>query len=133
VFKELRGCVLGFQLLFILAYHEGFGLGEEVTGEHLLVLVVVNWVVGFSGENEVGGNEFGALVQELVEGVLGVGGGFTKENGSGGVFYGFVVAGHAFAVGFHGELLEVGREAVEVLIESVSSVSNKCEWRINLR
>jgi hypothetical protein len=32
-------------------------------------------------------------------------------------------AGDCLAVGFHGELLEVGREAVEILVESVAMLS----------
>ena len=82
------------------------------------MLVVVDRVVRFSCQDEVCRDEFRALVQELVERVLGVGGGFAEENGAGGVFDEVAVAGDGFSVGFHGELLEVGGEAVEVLIES---------------
>ena len=76
-------------------------------------------VVGTDGEEEVGGDELGALVQELVEGVLGVGGGLAEEDGARGVGEHFVVAGDGLAVAFHGELLQVGGEAVEVLVESL--------------
>jgi hypothetical protein len=44
------------------------------------VLVVRDWVVRFSGEDEICGNELGALVQQLVEGVLGIGGRLAKED-----------------------------------------------------
>ena len=52
--------------------------------------------------------------------MLGVGCWLAEEDGPGGVFHHVAVAGDSLAVGFHGELLEVGREAVEVLVESVT-------------
>jgi hypothetical protein len=99
-------------------------LGEEVGGQHLLVLVVVDRVVGFGGEDEIGGDELGALVEELVEGVLSVGGGFAKKDWAGSVLDEVVCGpGDCLAVGFHGELLQVGGEAVEVLVKSVVPTS----------
>jgi hypothetical protein len=119
VLKERFRSVLGFELLLVFADHQGFGLSEEVGSEHLLVLVVGDRVVGFGGEDEVCGDELGALVQQLVEGVLGVGGGLAEEDGAGGVLdEGVAGAGNGLSVGFHGELLQVGGEAVEVLVES---------------
>jgi len=117
--QQVIGGRFGFELSLVLSDHEGFSLREEVTRQHLLVLVVVDGVVGLGGKDEVRGDEFGALVEELVEGVLGVSGGFAEEDGARGVFdEGVGAAGDGFAVGFHGELLEVGGEAVEVLVES---------------
>ena len=75
-------CALGFDLLGRLADHQRLGLCEIVAGEHFLVLVVLDRVVGFGGEDEVRGDEFGALVEELEEGMLGIGARFTKKNGS---------------------------------------------------
>lgn len=73
----------------------------------------------FSSKDEVSRDELGALVQELVERVLGVGGWLAKEDRAGGVLDELVGgAGNGFAVRFHGELLEVGRESVKVLVES---------------
>jgi len=83
-----------------------------------LVEVPTDGVVGLGGHDEVGGDKLGALVDELEEGVLGVGGGLAEENGTGGVFDVVAGAGDSFAVGLHGELLEVGREAVHVLVET---------------
>ena len=91
VWDELLGGPFGLDLVGSLADHEGFGLSEEVGGKHpdqsqclsltkearasclLLVLVVLNGIVALSGEDEVGGDEFRALMEKLVEGVLGVG------------------------------------------------------------
>ncbi len=58
-------------------------------------------------------------MQELVERVLGIGCWLTKENGPSGVFDKVVCgARNGFAIRFHGELLEVGGETVEVLVKS---------------
>ena len=40
----------------------------------LLVLVVLNGVVALGCKNEIGGDELSALMKQLVEGVLGIGG-----------------------------------------------------------
>lgn len=69
------------------------------------MLVVVDWVVGFGCEDEIGRDEFSSLVQKLVERVLGIGCRFSEENGSGGVVYHFPVAADCFSVGFHRQLL----------------------------
>ena len=70
---------------------------------------------GVGHRNEVRGDELGALVDELVEGVLAVGARLAPEDLSGLVGDGAAVAAHGLAVGLHGELLEVGGEAVQVL------------------
>lgn len=119
VLEEFLGGILSLQLSLVFADHEGFSLSEEVGCEHLLVLVVVDGVVGLGGQDEVCGDELGALVEQLVERVLGVGGGFAEEDWSCSVFDELVGAARdSFPVGFHGELLEVGGETVEVLVES---------------
>ena len=62
-------------------------------------------------------------MQELEEGVLGVGAGLAEEDGAGGVFDVVAGAGDGFAVGFHRKLLQVGGEAVHVLVEPGKCVS----------
>jgi hypothetical protein len=125
--NELIGSALGLDGFGGLSDHEGLGLCEEVGGEHALVLVAVDGVVGLDSEDEVGGNELGALVEELEEGVLRVGTGLTEEDGTGGVLDVVAAAGDGLAVGFHGELLEVGGEAVHVLIIAGGIVSSWSE------
>lgn len=83
---QLVAGALGFDLLGRLADHERFRLREVVRRKEFLMLVVFNRVVGFSGEDEVGGDQFGALVQELEEGVLAVGARLAEEDGAGRVF-----------------------------------------------
>ena len=79
-------------------------------------MVVADGVVGAAEADEVGGDEAGALVDELVEGVLAVGAGLTPDDGAGHVVDGVAVAVDALAVALHVELLEVGGEAGEVLV-----------------
>lgn len=114
--NELIGSTLSLDGFRGLANHEGLGLCEEVGGEHALVLVVVDGVVGLDSHDEVGGDELGALVKELEEGVLGVGAGLAEEDRASGVLHIVSAAGDSLAVGFHGELLKVGGEAVHVLV-----------------
>lgn len=65
---------------------------------------------------EVTGDQLGALVDQLIEGVLAVGTRLTPDDGAGLVVNRLAVAIHVLAVGLHVALLEVGREAVHVLI-----------------
>jgi len=55
--------------------------------------------------------------------VLGVGGGLTEQDGTGGVLDVLAGAGDGLAVALHGQLLQVGREAVQVLVEGSNQVS----------
>ena len=72
--------------------------------------------VGGVGEgDEVGRDEPGALVDQLVERVLAVGAGLAPEDLAGGGRHRGAVPAHALAVGLHRQLLEVRREAVQQL------------------
>ena len=97
-----------------LAVHQGFGLSKEV-GEELLVMVT-DLVVAVGRSDEVARNHLGALVDQLVEGVLAVGARFAPEDRTRLVVHALGVAVNGLAVGFHVGLLEVGGEAVQVLV-----------------
>ncbi|KAL2273297.1 hypothetical protein FJTKL_04809 [Diaporthe vaccinii] len=116
---------LSLDLLHGLADHQGLGLRKIVGGKHLLVQVVGDGVVRLGSQDEVGGNQLGALVDELEERVLGVGAGLAEEDGTGRVLGRSAVRGGGLAVGLHGELLEVGGEAVEILVETVTKAVSK--------
>jgi len=120
--QVLGHAAFGTDLIGCLAYHERLGLGEVVAGEHLLVEVIRDGVVALGGKDEIGRDQLGALVDELEEGVLGVGAWLAEEDGAGGVLGRGAVRCDGLAVGLHGELLEVGREAVEVLVEGGDKV-----------
>jgi hypothetical protein len=124
---KLVGGALCADILRGLANHESLGLGEVVGGEHLLVLVVLDRVVRLGSQDEVGGDELSALVEELVERVLCVGGGLSEEDGTGGVLDVVAATGDGLSVRLHGELLEVSREAVQVLVEGRNKVSLSTE------
>ena len=81
------------------------------------MLIVLHWVVALSCEDKVGGNQLRALVQELVERMLGVGRRLAEKNRPCGVLDVIAGSSNGFAVGLHGQLLQIGREAVHVLIE----------------
>jgi hypothetical protein len=80
--NKLFGSTLGTDLLVCLADHESLSLGEVVGGKHLLVEIVADRVVRLGGEDEVGGDQLGALVDELEEGVLSVGARLAEEDGA---------------------------------------------------
>src|SRR3546814_1267612 len=57
-----------------------------------------------------------ALVQELVEGMLAVGARLAPDDRTGRLAHRMPGQRHPLAVGFHVELLQVGREALEALV-----------------
>jgi hypothetical protein len=99
------------------------------------VQVVGDGVVRLGGQDEVGGDQLGALVDELEEGVLSIRARLAKQNRTCSFSMRFeeaasdekltrsvldrgAVRGNRLSVGLHRQLLQVGRETVEVLIES---------------
>ncbi len=75
------GDTFGFDFFGGFAEGQGFGLGEDVGHEH--VVMAAERVEGFVEADEVAGDEAGALVDELVEGVLAVGAGLAPVDGAG--------------------------------------------------
>ena len=108
-----------------LAVHQGFGLCKEV-GEELLV-VIANLVVAVGRGDEVARNHLGALVDQLVEGVLAVRTRFAPEDRTRLVVHALGIAIDGLAVGFHVGLLEVGGEAVQVLVVREHRVAGSAE------
>ena len=113
---------LALDLVARLAEHQRLGLREEVAGQHALVQVALDGIVAVDGEQKVRGDQLGALVHELEEGVLCVGAGLAEEDRARRVIDVFAIARYGFAIGFHGELLQVRGEAVHVLVEAERSV-----------
>lgn len=108
---ELLRSVFSLKLLGCLSDHESLSLSQEVGSQHDLVLVVADGIVGLGGKDEVRGDELGALMKELVEGVLGVGGRLAEEDRTGGVLHHGAGTSNGLTVGLHGELLKVCGEA----------------------
>lgn len=115
--------ILSLDLLGGLSDHQSFGLSEEVGSKHALVLTTLNRVVRLDGKKEVGRDELCALVKKLEETVLGVGGGFTEQDRTGGVLDIVTRASDGLSVALHRQLLEVGGESVEVLVKWRDQVS----------
>src|SRR5512146_1642465 len=80
-------------------------------------MMFANGIMRLDRRQEVRGHKFGSLMDQLIEGVLSIGSWFAPDDRSGGVVGNPVAAAiHALAVALHLALLEVGREAVHILI-----------------
>lgn len=99
--QVIRG-TFSLDLVHSLADHQGFGLREIVGGKHLLVQVVGDGIVRLGSQDEVGGNQLGALVDQLKEGVLSIGAWLAKEDRTGRVLSRSAVRGGGLAIGLHG-------------------------------
>lgn len=97
-----------------LALHQRFGLREEVGEEDEVMLA--ERILRLDGRDEIGGDELVALVDELVERVLAIGAGLAPDDGAAIDVERLAFAVDALAVAFHVALLEVGGEAVHVLV-----------------
>ena len=102
-------------LLERAAAHQRLGLREAV-GEQDLVLVVERRLVADGRDQELAGDDVGALVDQLVEGVLAVGAGLAQDHRPGRGRDRRAVEGHALAVRLHVELLQVGRQPQQPLV-----------------
>ncbi|VTR70981.1 conserved hypothetical protein [Desulfosarcina cetonica] len=105
---------LGFDVLQGLAESQGLALGKKVGHQKIVVLAL--WVQALAEPDEVARDQPGSLVDQLVERMLAVGAGFAPIDRGGLVADAFAVQGDALAIAFHGQLLEVGRKAVEILV-----------------
>jgi hypothetical protein len=94
------------------------------------VLVLLDGVVALRSQDEVSGDELRALVEKLVERVLCVGGGLAEYDGTSGVLDVVAAAGDGLSVRLHGQLLEVGGEAVQVLVETSSLLARALSFPI---
>ena len=107
------GVPFGGHLLGRPAEGQRPGLGEAVGHQQVLAVAVL---VGGGGEpDEVGRDQPGPLVEELVEGVLAVGARLAPEDLAGAALDRGPVPSHRLAVGLHGQLLQVGRKAGQAL------------------
>ena len=66
--------------------------------------------------DEVAGDEFRALMNQLVERMLPVSSGLAPEDRPGLIVHGRAVERDVLAVGFHRELLQIGRKALQILL-----------------
>src|SRR5215813_1889030 len=112
--KQPVRCAFLLHLLHCLAESECFRLGEDIRDQH--VMMVVQGVQRVGERDEIGGNELGSLVDELVKGVLTVGSWLAPVDRTSLIIYLSSIYGDVLAVALHRQLLEIGREALKVLL-----------------
>ena len=89
-------------------------MGKEIGHQFVLVFFVA--IERLLEANEVCRDQFGTLVYELKESVLGVGPRLALNDGACLVRNGLAVAAHALAIAFHDALLQVGHQFLKVLV-----------------
>src|SRR5215831_194642 len=105
---------LSLDLVGRLAKRQRFGLGKDVCDEHVVMLP--KWVERFVERDEVAGNEPRALMNQLIERVLAIGARLAPIDGASIVVDALAVYGDVFAVALHGQLLQIGRESLQILL-----------------
>ena len=105
-----------FRLYFLrrLAECQRLGLGEDVGHEH--VMVPAKGVERLAKSDEVARDEPRSLMDQLVEGMLAVGPRLAPIDGAGIIGDFSAIEGHVFAIALHGQLLQIGRKALEILL-----------------
>ena len=96
------------------AGHHGSGLAQAIGKQ--VRMMGGNRIVSGQGDDEVCRNQAGALVNQLVVGVLPVGTNPTPDDRPGLPGQGLAALGHALAVALHVQLLEMVRQAAQVVI-----------------
>src|SRR4030095_1151895 len=96
-----------------LAEGQRLGLGEDVRHEH--VVVPAERVERLAEPDEITRDEPGSLVDQLVEGVLAIGSRLAPIDGTGIIGDFRAIKGYMFAIALHRQLLQIGREALEIL------------------
>src|SRR5438874_4178839 len=107
------GRPLGFYLLCRFAKGQRFGLRENICEKDVMMTTYRRQRL--AERDEIARNQSRALMDQLIKGVLSVGSRFTPEDGTRVVGDGFSIECHILAVALHGQLLEVGGEALEIL------------------
>ena len=79
-------------------------------------MMLVHGIVADGGGQEVGRNQLGALMKQLVESMLAVCAGFPPDDRTCLVGHLLAIPIHRFPIAFHVSLLEVSREAMHVLV-----------------
>src|SRR5215475_2508101 len=107
-------CALGLDCLGCLAEGQRLSLGEDVCQEY--VVVPTERIERLDKGDEVTRDEAGALMDQLVEGVLAIGARLTPVDGASLVVDRAAIECDVFAIALHGKLLQIRREALQVLL-----------------
>ena len=108
-----------FYLGGCLPKSQSFRLGKDIG--HQEIVVIAERIQRFGKPNEVAGDQARSLMNELIERVLAVRARFAPEDRSCVVRDALSVKGDVLPVALHGELLQVRREAFEVLVVGQNS------------
>src|SRR4051795_12592747 len=79
-------------------------------------MVVADWVVALRRGQKVARNKLGALMNQLIEGMLAIGAGLSPNHGAGLIIHPQPIFGNALAVAFHIALLEIVGETLHGLV-----------------
>ena len=105
---------LGFYLLGRLAESQRFTLGKDIGQED--VMVPAQGVKRLAEGDEVTGDKPGSLMNQLVERVLAVSPRLAPIDGTSLVGDLGPIQGDVLSVALHGELLQIGRESLQILL-----------------
>ena len=85
-------------------------------------MVVADWVVALRRGQKVARDELGALVNQLIEGMLAVGAGLPPNHGAGLIIHPQPIFGNALAIAFHIALLEIVSKTLHGLVVGKNGV-----------
>src|SRR5260370_27431542 len=105
---------LGLYLLGRFTESECFGLGKDVRQEH--IVVPAERIECFHKRDEITRDQSSPLVNQLVERVLTVGTWFAPIDWPSRIVYLGPIERNVFTVALHRQLLQIGREPLEVLL-----------------
>jgi hypothetical protein len=111
---EPRWRTFGLDFLRRFAKGQRLRLGKYVSQEY--VLVPAQPVQRLGKRDEVTGDELGPLMDQLVKRMLAIGARLSPVDRPGLVADLRSIKGHVFTVALHRQLLEVSREALQVLL-----------------
>src|SRR5216683_5272782 len=97
------------------AKRERFGLGKNIRQQYVVMTAQRGERV--TKRNEITWDQPGPLVNQLIEGMLTVGSWFAPIDGTRIIVHDPPIQSHMFAVALHGQLLQVGGKALQVLLE----------------
>src|ERR1700722_16393154 len=105
---------LSFYLLRRLAKGQRLGLREDICQKH--IVVSPDSVERLNESDEVTRNQLSALMDQLIERMLAIGSRLTPVNGTGLVSHCGPFERDMLTIALHGQLLQICREAFEVLL-----------------
>src|SRR5215471_18089831 len=111
---EPIGRAFGLDLLARFSEGERLGLGEYVRQQH--IVMPAELVERLCEGDEVAGDEPGALMDQLIERVLAIGSRLAPIDRAGLMIYRHPGEGQVLAVALHRQLLEIGWEALQILL-----------------